>query len=144
VDSKPSKAEADRLIAVPKIASSAIRWKYSDVSARLETIVITPDQPEHFFRLLAYVSNEGSRNYSFVLLFHNHPIRKFTKHSPHKIAGVWVKEPHKHVWDGETENRQVYIPDDIDPINQTINEQFLAFCAECKIELVGEYQYLAF
>lgn len=49
-------------------------------------------------------------------------------------------EPHKHRWDEILEDKVgAYIPSDIDP-KSDINEQFLAFCKECNIELVGAYQ----
>ncbi len=61
----------------------------------------------------------------------------------HPLPDKVLREPHKHTWDFETEDRDAYIPKDIDP-NSDINEQFLAFCDECHIELRGGYQSVAY
>lgn len=136
---QPSKSEADHLIQIPKAISAKVIWKPDGKSWRLRTKAIALDQDD-IFDIVAYI---GRTNYSFVLLYSNYPIRKFTKHSPHRIGGKIFTDPHKHVWDGETENRIAYIPDDIDA-DSDLNEQFLAFLAECNIKLVGDYQSVAY
>lgn len=94
------------------------------------------------FRLVGYV---GRRNFSFVLLYQNYPIRKYTKHQQHfdTKTGKLIKVPHKHHWDAIKRDSEVFIPEDINP-KDDINEQFLAFCRECNIELLGGYQAMTF
>ena len=132
----PTKTEADNLVAKYKVASSKLAWRPEPKGWRLQATVMAVDSDDLVFKLTGYI---GKSNYSFVLLYQNWPIRKYTKHAPHPIGGVLFTEPHKHLWDGETEQRMAYVPDDIEP-DADINDQFLAFCKECNIELVGPYQ----
>lgn len=136
---QPSKSEADHLVQLPKTISAKVIWRPEGKSWRLRTKAIALERDD-VFDVVAYI---GRTNYSFVLLYSNYPLRKFTKHSPHRIGGKMFREAHKHVWDGDTENRIAYIPDDIDP-NSDLNDQFLAFLAECNIRLLGDYQTVAY
>lgn len=133
--SKPSQQKSDELVNLPKIISATVKWKKHTQGWRLKAKAVAINGEESF-ELLAYA---GKTNYSFALLYKKYPLRKFTKHSPHKIGGLLFDKPHKHVWNGTTENKIAYIPDDIDP-DDDINQQFLSFCEECHIEIVGGYQ----
>ena len=81
----------------------------------------------------------GKRNRSFVLLYRNTPIRKYTVHAQHKdpVTKIIVREPHKHTWDDEWGDQLVYIPDDIRIGNP--NDELMDFLTECNILLRGEY-----
>ena len=135
---KPTRAYSEELISIPKIVSAQVTWKTLSKSYRLEVNAAAVGR-EEVFKLRGFI---GKTNHSFVLLYNNYPIRKFTKHAPHTIGKTIYYEPHKHVWDGKTENMEAYIPDDIDP-NDNLNKQFLDFCDECNIEIMGEYQHIA-
>ncbi len=134
----PTRAQSEELISMPKIVSAQVTWKILSKGYRLDVKAAAVGR-EEVFKLKGVI---GKTNHSFVLLYNNYPIRKFTKHAPHKIGGTIYYEPHKHVWDGKTENREAYIPDDIDP-DDDLNKQFLDFCNECNIEITGEYQHVA-
>jgi len=138
--SKPTKAEADRLVAARKVVSALVSWT-SDHGRqggwRVEAKALSTE-PRAVFRLLGYI---GPRNYSFTLLYNNYPIRKFTKHDRHRVCNKVFTEPHKHTWDEEKGDYHAYVPNNIDPTND-VNDQFLAFCEECNIRLVGGYQHI--
>mgnify|MGYP000854140164 CR=1 FL=1 len=133
-----TREEADKIIKAEKVVSSSISWRSENpTSWRLEARALIRDTKE-FVSIRGYI---GSSNYSFVLLFNNIPIRKFTKHCRHQWNGQTFTQPHKHVWDETTEDREVYIPLDIDP-KDDINNQFISFCNECNINIKGGYQHL--
>lgn len=136
-----TRSEADALVDAPKIVTALATWRSVDrYNRKLEVRVFVPDTRQ----LLRLVGTIGKRNYSFVLLYNNDPIRKYTKHYSHRDSrtGKRVLVPHKHVWDQEKADSETYIPNDIDP-DSDINEQFAAFCKECNIELQGGYQAVA-
>ena len=131
--------EANRLLQAPKVVSAAIRWTCGPAGVwRLKVAVGVLDGPE-VLDLRGYVA----RNHSFALLLDNVPVRRFTKHAVHRTLERVYTEPHKHVFAGEEEPEAVYVPADIDP-TADINDQFLSFCAECNIALVGTYQRAEF
>jgi hypothetical protein len=136
---KPTESEANELVKIRKVISAKLVWKREPKSWRLKAKAVATGQ-DYVFEVIAYI---GKTNYSFTLLYHNCVLRKFTKHSPHKVGGVLYNDPHKHIWDGETENAKAYVPDDINP-SDDINTQFLDFCKECNISLVGVYQNVAY
>lgn len=138
--SQPSKAEADRLVAAQKVVSAKLEWRCDAAGSwRTQAKVLALDSHE----TLELRAQIGRRNYSFALLYQNQPIRRFTKHYRHPTpAGVFT-EPHKHVWDPALGDVEAYVPDDINPADD-INDQFLAFCRECHIELLGEYQRVVY
>ena len=105
-------------------------------------MTVSAIEEDAIFTLVGVV---GRTNHSFALLDGtNVPLAKFTKHAPHVIAGRLFDVPHKHIWDGETENSALtYIPDDINP-EDDLNDQFISFCEECNIELLGNYQRCSF
>jgi len=135
---KLTREEADKLVAERKLITSSVSWKPTgNYSWRLDAKSLTKNTKE-ILLLKGYI---GRDNYSFTLLYNNIPIRKFTKHLKHTWNGVTYYEPHKHIWDEQTEDKEVYIPKDIDP-NSDVSSQFLAFCNECNVELKGGYQTL--
>lgn len=135
---RPTRIEAENLLQAQKVVTAKLKWKPAGKGWRLQAKVLALEIKETFE--IRGVS--GKTNYSFILLYRNYPIRKYTVHGPHKIGATIFSEPHKHVWDGETENREAYIPPDIDP-KADINDQFLSFCNECNINILGEYQYFS-
>lgn len=136
---KPTEAEANELVEMEKIILGAAEWKQEGKCWRIKARVLAVGQ-DYIFDIAGYV---GGNNYGFTLLYQNYPIRKFNKHSPHRIGGMLYRVPHKHVWNGETENAKAYIPDDINPDDDR-NLQFLAFCKECNITILGAYQHIVF
>jgi hypothetical protein len=135
-----SREEAESMLQAEKIVSVPVHWEpVGNGRWKLEAPVFLPDLEE----TLTLRGNVGRTNYSFSLLYNNCPIRKYTRHAPHKIGGQIFKEPHKHVWNGQTENQEAYIPDDINP-NDDINVQFKAFCKECTITILSDYQQTEF
>jgi len=135
---RPTKTDADHLVESRKIISANVKWRPAGTGWRIQARVLAVDIKETF-EIRGVI---GRTNHSFVLLYHNYPIRKYTAHTPHKIGAKIFSEPHKHVWDGESDGMLAYIPKDIDP-KADINDQFLAFCNECNIELLGEYQFVS-
>jgi hypothetical protein len=131
-----TKEQADKLVKAKKTITSSVSWKSAGKNIwRLEARALTTNTKEILI-LKGYI---GKVNYSFVLLYNNNPIRKFTKHYRHTWNGIVYLKPHKHVWNEVTEDKEVYIPGDIDPQND-ISHQFLAFCTECNVEIKGGYQ----
>jgi hypothetical protein len=147
---KPTKTESDKLVEMKKVVSKNLVWKrrgpYSwhiqaVAAASVKDSQSRKDRQESF-RIVGYV---GKTNYSFALIYRGCPLRKYTAHSnsPHRIGNELFCRPHKHKWNGYTENKEAYYPDDINP-DDNINEQFLSFCKECNISLAGAYQTVAF
>jgi len=132
-----SRTESDEMVAQPKLIAEALQWRPEHSSYRLSaTVAFAPSAAR--LELLALRGYVGRCNFSFALLYANNPLRKYTKHSPHRIGGIRYTDPHKHVWDGRTELRIAYVPDDIDA-GAPVGEQFLQFCHECNIEIIGHY-----
>jgi hypothetical protein len=135
----PTEKEVEALLKERKIVTASISWSPSiNGGWKLEARVLAPDTKE-LFSLRGMI---GKDNYSFALLYKNYPIRKYTKHRSHKFLGVRITQPHKHKWNELSRDAEVYIPTDIDP-NQNKNEQFLAFCKECNVEILGGYQIVS-
>jgi hypothetical protein len=135
-----TREEADRMLLAEKLVTVPVTWAAKGSKRwTLDVEVFIPEWDEKL-RLHGQV---GRTNYSFALLYKNYPLRKYTKHAPHLIGGQVFSEPHKHVWDGYSENEEAYIPGDIDP-NADINDQFLAFCSECRISFRSHYQRAIF
>ena len=132
---KPTEQEAERLIKARKIVSASVTWKSENGSWRLEATALEP-KSNTILRITGYI---GKHNYSFCVLHRNYTIRKYTKHFRHKYKDKIYTEPHKHKWNEREDDAETYIPDDIDP-KANINDQFLAFCKECAIDLKGNYQ----
>ena len=86
----------------------------------------------------------GRKNRSFVLLYKNIPIRKYTVHPWHRdpVTRKRVDGPHKHIWDDDWGDKRVYVPEDIrkgDP-----NNELMDFLNECNISLRGSYRSQSF
>jgi len=134
--------KANELHSTQKIVTEEIVWTPEHAGRyRLKVKVLAPALNEILF-LRGMV---GITNHSFVLLYRNYPVRKYTHHFYHKSksTGEVFREPHKHIWEKETEDDKAYIPEDIDP-SADINEQFLSFLKEENIILRIPYQYCMF
>lgn len=130
-----TEAEAQRIIEEEKVIAANLSWRNEGNNHRLEAKVLCLDSNE-VLNLRGFV---GQRNRSFALLYKNIPIRKYTAHDYHRdpVTREQIKQPHKHFWDDEWEDKRVYIPDDIrvgDP-----NEELLDFLEECNVSLRGHY-----
>ena len=133
-----TEAEANQLLEEDKVIGANVTWRMDGNVCRLEATVLCIDSEQ----TLSLRGFYGKRNRSFALLYRNTPIRKYTVHASHKhpVTRRVVKQPHKHWWDDEWEDRRVYIPTDMRIGN--LNEEFLDFLQECNIELRGNYAQL--
>ena len=133
-----TEAEANELLQEGKVIGANVTWRVDGNVSRLEATVLCIESE----RTLSLRGFYGRKNRSFVSLYRNTPIRKYTVHSSHKdpVTRLVVRQPHKHWWDDEWEDRRVYIPNDIRVGN--LNEEFLDFLQECNIELRGSYAQL--
>ena len=133
-----TEAEAYRLLEENKVIWANLSWRIAGERFRLEAKVLCLES-EEILILRGFV---GKKNRSFVLLYQNTPIRKYTVHAFHRdpVTRERVTQPHKHLWDDEWEDRRVYIPNDIRIGN--LNEEFVDFLRECNIELRGSYAQL--
>ena len=89
--------EADKVLVEDKVIAMNLVWRHEIRGYKLEATVLSKDSGE-LMRLCGYV---GKKNRSFVLLYRNDPIRKFTVHDRHKgpVSRTVHTEPHKHIWD---------------------------------------------
>lgn len=127
--------EAENLLAKPKVIGANLTWRPDRGMQRLNAAVQAEETGE-MLELRGYV---GQRNRSFVLLYQNVPIRKYTVHSRHKdpVTKETVTGPHKHTWDDIYEDNRVYVPNDIRIGNP--DEELMDFLKECNITLRGRY-----
>ena len=132
-------AEADRIITENKIISLNLTWRFDSLiqGYRLQADAFHEASGE-ILRLIGYV---GEANRSFILLYRNAPIRKFTVHNYQRhrdpLTGQVFKEPHKHFWHDVHRDNPAYIPGDMrigDP-----NEELIDFLAECNISIICSY-----
>ncbi len=135
-----TRAEAEAIVAEPKVITANLAWRFQEGGYRLDAAVLAEESGE-LLKLRGYV---GRKNRSFALLYKNTPIRKYTVHDRHTDpkTGERVTGPHKHFWDDVYEDNRVYIPDDIrigDP-----NTELPDFLDECRIDLKGAYQMESF
>ena len=130
-----TKAQADAMLAEPKVIAANPVWRFDRRGYRLEAAVLAEDSGE-LLKLRGYV---GRSNRSFVLLYRNTPIRKYTVHRLHidHETGEKTTEPHKHTWDEINQDRKIYLPDDI-RIGDA-NHELIDFLQECNIALRGAY-----
>ena len=128
-------AQADALIAEPKVIAANLAWRFTRGAYRLEATVLA-EESQAILSLRGYV---GIKNRSLALLYRNTPIRKYTVHDRHTDpkTGVRVAGPHKHFWDDVYQDNRVYIPDDIHAGNP--NEELADFLRECNIALRSVY-----
>ena len=130
-----TEAEANRLLKENKVIWANLSWRIDGGSFRLEGKVLCIESEE----ILSLRGTMGRKNRSFVLLYQNTPIRKYTVHDYHRdpMTGEVVREPHKHLWNDEWEDKLVYIPNDIRIGNP--NDELIDFLQECNISLRGIY-----
>lgn len=129
-----TKAEADALIAEPKVISANISWRAEQRWQRLEDVAVLAESGE----VLRLTGKVGPYNRSYVLLYKNQPIRKWTVHQRTQAPdGTVIEGPHKHAWDDELADEYAYVPEDIrigDPF-----EELEDFLKECNIKLLGSF-----
>lgn len=75
-----TEAEANGLLEEDKVIGANVAWRMDGNVSRLEATVLCIDS-DTTLSLRGYY---GKKNRSFVLLFRNTPIRKYTVHSSHK------------------------------------------------------------
>ena len=128
-------AQADAMLAEPKVIAANLLWRFDRRAYQLEATVLAEESGE-LLKLRGYV---GRRNRSFVLLYRNAPIRKYTVHRLHidHETGEKTTEPHKHTWDEINQDRKIYLPNDIRIGN--VNHELVDFLQECNIQLRGGY-----
>lgn len=135
-----STEKAEILHQAPKVITVTLKWQVLPADRyRLDAPVLAPLQKE----ILKFVCNLGKSNYSFCVLYQSYPFRKYASHFLHtsRSTGEVFRQPHKHIWDEDTEDDKAYIPLDIDP-NASVNDQLLSFLQEENITLQGGYQRL--
>ena len=130
-----TKTQAETMLSEPKVIAANLLWQFVPLAYRLEATVLAEESSE-LLKLRGYV---GRSNRSFVLLYRNTPIRKFTVHPVHidHETGERTTEPHKHTWDEVNQDRKVYLPNDIRIGNA--NHELIDFLQECNITLRGAY-----
>lgn len=128
------------------------KWILEDVTWREMGKFLKLDVPVHT-QLNETLTLRGQyRNrYSFCLLYRNNiPVRRWDyahrgtekkiKNSDGetvRVVSIPNQTGHKHRWDEDLEDRDIYAVDDI-PLND-VNEAFHAFLDESRIELKGAY-----
>ena len=130
-----TEAAANSLLKEDKVIWANLSWRIDGEIFRLEAKVLCLESEE----ILSLRGTVGKKNRSFVLLYQNTPIRKYTVHAFHRdpVTRERVTEPHKHWWDDEWEDKRVYIPNDI-RIGDA-NDELVDFLQECNISLRGNY-----
>lgn len=128
--------EANRVITEDKVIHERLIWRVERNAYRLKADVVC----ESSDLILILHGTIGKTNRSFVLLYGDDPIRKYTVHPRHTdpVTRIVHTEPHKHYWDDTWKDDRVYIPDDIrigDP-----NEELVDFLRECNIFLINPYR----
>ena len=128
-------AEAERVLVEDKVIDANLDWRFERNAYRLTVDVMCQNSSE----TLTLHGTVGKKNRSFVLLYGNAPIRKYTVHDRHTdpVTRIRYTTPHKHFWDDEWRDKRVYIPDDIRIGNP--NEELMDFLNECNISLRGSY-----
>jgi len=138
---EPTRAEAERVLASAKTIGENVTWRSESSRTprwRFEATVIG-SSPLDVLKLCGFY---GRKNWRFTLLMRQAPIRRFDfQYTDHRNPDrTIISQPHKHLWDDEQGNREVYVPDDIDITD--VNRAFYDFLTECNIVLVGDYQSL--
>ena len=130
-----TKAEADALIAEDKVITANIVWRSWHRGQKMEPVLVLGTVSGAVLRLLGWI---GPRNRSFVLLYNNCPIRKWTVHARTKAPdGTRIDGPHKHTWDDILGDEYAYVPDDIRIGNPW--EELEDFLRECNVTLLGSF-----
>lgn len=132
-----TQAEADALVAEPKVISANITWRPHQRGYKIDSAAVLTEDTEKVLRLTGWI---GPYNRSFVLLFNNYPIRKWTVHRRTKAPdGTTIEGPHKHAWDDDLQDEYAYVPTDIRI--GSANEEFEDFLKECNITLLSGIQF---
>ena len=130
-----TESKANELLGEDKVIWANLAWIRDGTNSRLEAKVLCLESEE----ILTLKGTIGRKNRSFVLLYLNTPIRKYTVHAFHRdpVTRERVTQPHKHWWDDDWEDKRVYIPNDIRIGNP--NEELVDFLQECNVTLRGNY-----
>lgn len=129
----------DLLCNTPKIIQENIEWREQNGSQRFKARVLAPEIGDQL-ELRGVI---GKSKRSFSLLYERVPIRRYcyswTAHT--NSNGDRITEPHKHTWSTDHDDRNAYVPTDIDP-TEGVNEQLFSFMKEVNIFLEAFYQNL--
>lgn len=132
-----TKDEADALIAEPKVIGAKIVWRRWNRGHRMDAVMALGEESGAVLKLTGWI---GPQNRSFVLLYNNYPIRKWTVHHRTKAPdGSTIEGPHKHAWDDDLEDEFAFVPDDI-RIGKA-PEELEDFLKECNITVLGGMQF---
>lgn len=136
-DTNLTERDVDQLVAIEKLVGEPLIWRPAPPHGfRLEADVYCPER-DLWLRLIGSVNRV---NHSFSLLYDNFRVRGYDTCKQHTNPdGERITEPHKHRWRDVHQDREAYIPSDIDP-DSNVNDQFEAFCGECNITLLSPYQ----
>ena len=128
-------AKADSIIAEYKVIYETLIWRFERNAYRLRADVICEKSGE----ILSLRGILGKKNRSYVLLYCNVPIRKYTVHDRHKdpVSRIVHREPHKHYWDDTWGDARVYIPNDIRIGDH--DEELFDFLRESNIFPIAHY-----
>ncbi len=140
-----TKEQADTVVAIKKYVLVHVDWQPMGNRLKLGVRVSIEEIPSflvgHNFDL-ELVGNRGTRNHGFSLLFNKMVLRRYDHGDYHSHPdGSRAERIHKHYWTPQDGDAWTYSPTDIDPL-APIDEQLVAFCQECNIELRGSYQPL--
>ena len=130
---------ADQLVSLPKVIGEPIEWKaiaQSPNRFQFEAAVYSAETDVR----LKLVGRLGPRHWSYVLLGpQNARLRKISiPNDPHPNPdGTEMPPRHKHIWSEEFEDREVYVPNDIQWDNH--NQALRNFVQECNITLLHPY-----
>lgn len=134
-----TKAEADAIIAEPKVISANLRWQPWHRGFRLNGstgAAVVALNSEQILKLSGYV---GRKNRSFALLFKNQRIRGYCVKSRRRNPdGQIISGPHKHSWEDLDEDSWAYVPTDVR--SGDVNIELLDFLTECNVELTSSYR----
>lgn len=131
--------EANALVALPKSIGEPIKWKPVPRARgrfRFAVRVFSAQSEE----ILILTGTASLHSWSFVLLGPgNSRLRRISKpkHPHTNDDGTVVKPKHKHTWSEHGEDRDAYLPSDIQWHN--FNAALLDFVKECNISLLHEY-----
>jgi hypothetical protein len=138
--SEPTTAEADLVVAVPKVIGQHVEWM-PVMHGRNERWTLSADviAPGMTYSLQLRGSWVPVA-WGFALLWNNAPIRRLdmSRHVHRNPDGTTIRVPHKHRWTTDHFDQVAYIPTDIDFAD--VNVGFRGFLAECSITLAGTYQ----
>lgn len=129
-----TKAEIDRIYDMEKVIEEDWEWQKRGSNLIGEATVYCLNEDVNLV-LKAW----KRQNYGFCLLYKGSKVvRRWDDSTPHTNPdGEVIKEPHKHYWDEDHEDRFAYPVDDVE--TDDVDEGFFDFLDECGIDLLGSY-----